>query len=305
MTLRALIWDVDGTLAETERDGHRVAFNHAFEVNGLARRWDVGAYGRLLEITGGYERLSADLRTLDEAPRDAAALAALARRLHEAKNQAYARLVGDGRIPLRAGVVRLIDACAAAGVVLAIATTTSRGNVDALLAVALGARWVDRFAAVVCAEDAPAKKPDPSVYRIALERIGVEAGEALAVEDSPNGVAAATGAGIAVLVTPSVYFADASFDGAAAIGGLDVPVAWPGGVAPRVDVDVSAHDPRERGLKRDARQRVRRDGTTRSSRHAATSAAKSAAWNASAARPMKADIQISAVAKLITAIEPP
>jgi len=213
--LRALIWDVDGTVAETERDGHRVAFNRAFAEAGLPWTWDVGEYAELLEVTGGRERILAYLQRRADAPAVAAEREALARRLHPRKNAFYAELVAKGGIRARPGVQRLMDECRAEGVALAIATTTSRANVDALFASLLGGDWQTRFAAVVCAEDAPAKKPDPLAYRLALQRLGVLPHEAFALEDSPNGLKAALAAGIACGVTRSAYFAEARFDAAA------------------------------------------------------------------------------------------
>ena len=214
--LRALIWDVDGTLAETERDGHRVAFNGAFEALGIPWRWDVDTYGRLLRVTGGYERILHDMASRTDAPASQPEREALARELHRRKNALYEARVATGGIALRPGVRGLIDECIDWGVMTAIATTTGRGNVDALLRANLGEYWESRFRAVVCAEDAPRKKPDPQAYLLALQRLGIEADEAIAIEDSPNGLAAARAAGIATLVTRSAYFGDCTFDGALA-----------------------------------------------------------------------------------------
>jgi HAD superfamily hydrolase (TIGR01509 family) len=213
--LRALIWDVDGTVAETERDGHRIAFNRAFAEAGLPWQWSVDEYAELLEVTGGRERILAYLQRRSDAPVSVAEREQLARRLHPRKNALYAAQVAQGGIAARPGVLRLMHECSAAGVALAIATTTSRANVDALLASLLGAGWETHFGAVVCAEDAPAKKPDPLAYRLALQRLGVAAHEAFALEDSPNGLRAALAAGIRCGITRSAYFAHARFDGAA------------------------------------------------------------------------------------------
>ncbi len=236
--LRAVIWDVDGTIAETERDGHRVAFNAAFEAHGLSWRWDVATYGDLLRVAGGFERLMHDMEERRDAPAGATR-AVLGRSLHRFKNEAYARIVAEGRIGLRPGVLRLMDECRADGVAQAIATTTSRANVDALFHGAFGAGWSRRFGAIVCAEDAPAKKPDPLAYVVALDRLGLAAVDVVAIEDSPNGLAAARAAGIATVVTRSDYFRDAVFAEASAVcDGLDSPIAWHGGAAPRVDLAV-------------------------------------------------------------------
>ncbi len=236
--LRALIWDVDGTIAETERDGHRVAFNQAFEDLGAGWQWDVQAYGSLLRVTGGYERLLYDMEGRRTAPTTAAEREALARALHQRKNQLYSTMVASGKLSARPGVRRLMDECADAGIALAIATTTGRGNVEALLSRLLGQHWQERFAAIVCAEDAAIKKPDPLVYRLALESLGVASQEALAIEDSPNGLAAASATGIGVLVTRSQYFASDPFPGRAAIcDDLDGPLTWHGGRAGKTDAE--------------------------------------------------------------------
>jgi HAD superfamily hydrolase (TIGR01509 family) len=212
--LRALIWDVDGTVAETERDAHRVAFNRAFAAAGLAWHWDVPQYGTLLQVAGGRERLLKFMEGRADRPHHADAREALARQLHRHKNDHYAALVAGGGIGARPGVRRLMDECAREGIALAIATTTGRGNVEALFASLFGSGWQSRFAAVVCAEDAPLKKPDPQAYCLALERLRVAPHEAFAIEDSPNGLCAARAAAVACGITRSAYFADAAFDGA-------------------------------------------------------------------------------------------
>lgn len=225
--LKVLLWDVDGTLAETERDGHRVAFNRAFEACGLPWRWNEARYGELLRITGGRERLLHDLQTRHDAPVLADERSALVASVHQKKNAIYADLVRDAGIPLRPGVMHLLRQCREQGVHMGIATTTSRVNVDALLRVHLGAQWADWFAVVVCGEDVQHKKPDPEVYRLALHALGIGALECVAIEDSPGGVAAARAADIPVVVTQSAYFASATIEGAVAIGpGLGDRSGW-------------------------------------------------------------------------------
>jgi HAD superfamily hydrolase (TIGR01509 family) len=204
--MKALIWDVDGTLAETERDGHRLAFNQAFEAAGLRWRWDVARYGELLSVTGGRERLLHDMASRPDAPAGPEQRQVMAAALHLRKNQAYAGIVNMGRIDPRPGVLRLMTQAQAAGVRLAIATTTSRSNVEALLGGWFGRHWQDRFAAVVCGEDVTRKKPDPQVYLKALAALELPASQAVAIEDSVPGMTAAAGAGLAVLLTPSIYF---------------------------------------------------------------------------------------------------
>lgn len=205
--LKALLWDVDGTLAETERDGHRVAFNLAFAEAGLAWGWTEQRYAELLHVTGGRERILTDMATRREAPAGEAEREALARRLHARKNQFYAEQVAQGRVLARPGVVGLIREAAAAGLVQAIVTTTSRSNVQALLPTLLGPHWGACFSAVLCGEDTERKKPDPEVYTLALQRLGLAPHEALAIEDSTPGARAAQAAGVPLVLRPSVYFA--------------------------------------------------------------------------------------------------
>ena len=231
--LKALLWDVDGTLAETERDGHRVAFNRAFEVNGLPWRWDEARYGELLRITGGRERLMHDMTTRPDAPTLTGERIALARVLHARKNAIYADLVRDTGIALRGGVESLMRQCRDHGVRMGITTTTSRTNVDALLQVHFGDRWSEWFSVIVCGEDVQHKKPDPEVYLLALQSLRINPLEAVAIEDSPGGVAAARAASVAVIVTRSTYFADATLEGALAIGpGLHQRAGWSPALAP-------------------------------------------------------------------------
>lgn len=236
--LKAILWDIDGTLAETERDGHRVAFNAAFEAFGLGWHWDEARYGELLRITGGRERILHDMATRGDAPALAGERERLARELHARKNQLYARLLQTEAIALRPGVAALIDEAARAGIRQAIVTTTSRVNVDALLRLHLGAAWRDRFAAVVCGEDVGAKKPHPEAYERCLALLSIGPLEAVAIEDSPGGVAAARAASVPVVVARSHYFAAATIDGVVAIGpGLHTRAGWQPRCAGRSDDD--------------------------------------------------------------------
>ena len=227
MKLQALLWDVDGTLAETERDGHRVAFNRAFEDAGLAWRWSVPRYGELLAVTGGRERLLHDMAARSDAPVLHAEREALARALHQRKNAVYAEIVAAGGVRLRPGVPELLDECRQRGLRMAVTTTTSRTNVEALLRAHLGPGWAGAFAALVCGEDVERKKPDPEVFTIALRQLGINPLDGLAIEDSPGGVAAARAAGVPVVVTRSAYFETATVEGAVAIGpGLGQRSGW-------------------------------------------------------------------------------
>ena len=214
--LEALIFDVDGTLAETERDGHRVAFNEAFREAGLDWEWSVDLYGELLRVTGGKERILHYVRTRhpDFRPPPGSSLEDYIARLHRAKNRHYARLLAAGAIRLRPGVARLLAEARVRGVRLAIATTTSPENVDVLLERTLGPEGPSWFEVIAAGDVVARKKPAPDVYEHVLARLGADPARCLAIEDSANGVAAARGAGVQVLVTPSFYTRRERFDGA-------------------------------------------------------------------------------------------
>ncbi|MBR0819463.1 HAD family hydrolase [Bradyrhizobium liaoningense] len=203
----ALIFDVDGTLAETE-ELHRRAFNHAFASHGLDWHWDRAIYKKLLRVTGGKERMRAHHDGLWIAPplpdTDIA-------ELHRVKTAHYAELIETGCCPLRPGVTDLLTAAKARGQRLAIATTTSHGNIDALLSQALGTRWAADFDAVVAGDDVRHKKPAPDVYLETLARLKLGAADCVAIEDSRNGLIAASRANIPVLITRSMFFRDDDF----------------------------------------------------------------------------------------------
>lgn len=210
--LRALIFDVDGTLADTERDGHRLAFNRAFAEAGLDWTWEPPLYGELLAVTGGKERIRHYLERHrpDELAR-LHELDSLIPRLHAAKTRHYTALVAEGGIPFRYGVRRLLEEARASGLRLAIATTTTPANVSALLGAQLGVeaeRWFDVIGAGDVVRD---KKPAPDIYYYVLERLGLPAAACLAFEDSENGLRAATGAGLKTVITPTDYSRDHDF----------------------------------------------------------------------------------------------
>jgi HAD superfamily hydrolase (TIGR01509 family) len=235
-TLRAVLFDVDGVISETERDGHRVAFNKAFETKGLPWRWDESRYGDLLSVTGGRERLLSDMGTRSDAPSTPNERETLARELHRLKNGFYAELVRSAALPLRPGVLALMDECTARNKQLAIVTTTSRSNIDVLMRVHVGPSWDKRFAAVICGENVRRKKPDPEAYLAALALLKLGPLQTVAIEDSPGGVAAARAADVPTVVTRSEYFKTAPIEGAIAIGpGLHMRSGWEPPLRPAPD----------------------------------------------------------------------
>ncbi|HEB96752.1 MAG TPA: HAD family hydrolase [Sedimenticola thiotaurini] len=213
--LEALIFDVDGTLADTEREGHRVAFNAAFSEAGLDWVWDEALYGRLLAVTGGKERMRYYLDHFNrEFPRPAD-LDRFIAGLHAAKTRHYKQLMAEGRIPLRTGVRRLLEEAREQGLRLAIATTTTPDNVTALLENSLEAGGSDWFEVIAAGDVVPAKKPAPDIYLWALEQLGLKPGQCLALEDSHNGVLSVLDAGIrSLVVTVNGYTRDEDFGGA-------------------------------------------------------------------------------------------
>ncbi|MBN8475640.1 HAD-IA family hydrolase [Sulfuritalea sp.] len=210
--LEALIFDVDGTLADTERDGHRPAFNAAFAEMGLDWHWDAALYGELLEVTGGKERIRFFCERHEPEFLQQADAEVRIRELHAAKTRHYVELCAQG-IPLRPGVERLLREARAAGLRLAIATTTTPENISALLAPDLLAL----FEKVGAGDTVPNKKPAPDIYQWVLAQLGLPAAACLAIEDSANGLRASRGAGLATVITRTAYTDDHDFSGALAI----------------------------------------------------------------------------------------
>lgn len=209
MNVRALIWDVDGTLAETE-ELHRAAFNAAFAEAGLAWHWSQDDYRRLLKTTGGKERIAVFMAEIGASGVDIPAL-------HKAKTALYTSMMAQGGLALRPGVADLMAQARAAGIRLAIATTTSRPNVDALCAACFGQPSDQVFEVIASGDEVPAKKPAPDIYLLALQRLGLPANACLALEDSRNGLRSALAAGLRTIVTPSVYTMGEDFTGADAV----------------------------------------------------------------------------------------
>lgn len=210
--LEALIFDVDGTLADTERDGHRPAFNAAFAEAGLDWHWDAALYGELLEVTGGKERIRFFCERHAPGFLQQANVEARIKDLHAAKTRHYVELCAQG-IPLRPGIERLLREASAAGLRLAIATTTTPENITALLAPDLLAL----FEKVGAGDTVPNKKPAPDIYLWVLAQLALPAAACLAIEDSANGLKASRVAGLATVITRTAYTDHHDFSGALAL----------------------------------------------------------------------------------------
>lgn len=210
MSIEALVFDVDGTLADTE-EAHRTAFNLAFERFALGWNWDRVTYRRLLDTAGGKERIAAYIAQLPMSRPERSLLLELLPQIHAEKTRFYSSIAKDGAVPLREGVARLMGEALAAGCRLAIASTTTAVNVDALLHATLGSRGVHMFSVIACGDQVRAKKPAPDIYLLALRHLGLPANRAVAIEDSSNGLRAACAAGLWTVVTPTYWSEDGDF----------------------------------------------------------------------------------------------
>ena len=207
--MTALIFDCDGVLADTVRDGHRPGFNQTFREFGLPVEWSEEEYGRKLQIAGGKERMASELTTefvgANGLPEDPEGQAAELAKWHRRKTEIYTEMVAAGRLPTRPGIRRIIGEAQDAGWKLAVASTSAEPSVRAILEQAVGAERAARFDVVLAGDVVPKKKPAPDIYVLALQRLGVTAGETLVVEDSRNGLLAAHGAGLRCVMTVNGY----------------------------------------------------------------------------------------------------
>ena len=222
--LQCLIFDVDGTLANTERDGHRVAFNLAFESAGLDWHWSIEFYGKLLTVSGGKERIKYFLQQYLPEFKPSRDLTDFVAHLHQLKTQHYLKLLRSGAIELRPGAKRLIEEAKKEGVALAIATTTSLPNVIALLEKYLDLDW---FEVIAAGDIVPAKKPAPDIYYYVAKHMELPPESFLVIEDSDNGLESAVAAGMKTVVTINNYTQQQDFSRAALVvsdlGGPEQP----------------------------------------------------------------------------------
>jgi HAD superfamily hydrolase (TIGR01509 family) len=207
--VNALIFDCDGVLADTERDGHRVAFNRTFTEFGLPIEWTEEDYAEKLKTAGGKERMATEL-TPDFVrayglPADAEGQAEVLATWHKRKTAIYMEMVADGLLPTRPGIRRIIAEAQDAGWALAVASTSAEPSVRAILERAAGPERAHRFGVVLAGDVVPRKKPAPDIYVLALERLGVDPADALVIEDSRNGLLAATAAGVPCVLTVNDY----------------------------------------------------------------------------------------------------
>jgi HAD superfamily hydrolase (TIGR01509 family) len=208
--LKALIFDCDGVLAETERDGHRIAFNRTFAAKGYDFEWDVALYKELVKIGGGKERMKYFFDRTSWPP-GTSDPEALIKELHRLKTDFYTQIVESGELPLRPGVARLVDEAIAAGVKLAVCSTSNEKAVHTLIERMLGPARKAGFDVILAGDVVSKKKPDPEIYTLVLDRLHLKPGECVVVEDNRNGLLAAKGAGMHCLVTTNGYTEDEDF----------------------------------------------------------------------------------------------
>ena len=211
---RCVLFDVDGTIAETEGNAHLPAFNRALAEAGLPWRWSRDDYVRLLKTAGGFERL---LRFAQESGNDPDALRDRLQQVHKAKNRHFSAILEEGGLPAREGFVELVRELAAAGIAWGVVTTTSRSNWNALWTHTLSRHGLPEPSVIVCGEDVQAKKPDPEAYELALRRLEMPPQRCCAIEDSRNGLLAAKLAGLEVAIVRSEFFGDEKFGEASVV----------------------------------------------------------------------------------------
>ncbi|MFO8006333.1 MAG: HAD-IA family hydrolase [Candidatus Brocadiia bacterium] len=214
--MEALIFDCDGVLVDTEKDGHRVAFNRAFELFALPVRWDVELYGELLAVSGGKERMRHYFQQ-EGWPEQAKDRDQFIRDLHRVKTTRYMEIIEGGRLPLRSGVKRLVDEAIRDGTTLAVCSTSNQRAVKAVVRELLGAERMNEFAAILAGDVVSNKKPDPEIYNLAKQRLGLGGSQCMVVEDSRNGLLAAKAAGMNCVITTSTYTVDEDFSEADAV----------------------------------------------------------------------------------------
>ena len=215
--LRALIFDVDGTLAETERDGHRVAFNQTFEAAGLDWHWSTDLYGELLQVAGGKERIRFYIEQYAPPLPPIRDWSTFIADLHKTKTRRYTTLLKSGDIQLRPGVRRIIEAARDEQIILAIATTSRLENALALLETTFGPDAPDWFDVIAAGDVVPQKKPASDIYLYVLDKMALTADQCVVVEDTEHGLIAATGAGLTTVVTVNDYTQNQDFSQAAVV----------------------------------------------------------------------------------------
>lgn len=212
--MEALIFDCDGVLVDTERDGHRVAFNKAFSEMGIPVKWDVKTYGELLKIAGGKERMKFFFDHHGW-PEDAAGdHDAFILNLHILKTRMFMEIIKSGELTLRPGIARMVDSAIAKGIKLAVCSTSNERAVNLIVEKLLGPERKTHFNAILAGDVVSRKKPDPEIYQLAIRAMSLTPRKCVVIEDSRNGFLAARAAGLPCLITTNGYTENEDFTGA-------------------------------------------------------------------------------------------
>ncbi|MBM7583231.1 HAD superfamily hydrolase (TIGR01509 family) [Caldicoprobacter guelmensis] len=226
--LKALIFDCDGVIAETERDGHRVAFNRAFKEAGLDVEWNIEEYGELVKIAGGKERMKAYFQRHPDIYPPERFNDEFINKLHKRKTEIFMDMSAKGELPIRPGIRRIIDEAHERGIILAVCSTSNEKSVVSLLQAVLGSQRLNWFNGIFAGDIVKAKKPAPDIYNLVKERFNLKGSECFVVEDSRNGLLAAKAAGMHCLITISFYSQHEDFSEAdlvvSSLGEPDLPV---------------------------------------------------------------------------------
>ena len=214
--MKAMIFDSYGVLVDTERDGHRVAFNRAFAAKGLNVEWDVAMYGELLKIAGGKERMKHYFQQHGY-PQGVADKDAFIKEMHKLKTDLFMQIIASGELPLRPGVTRLIDEAIADGMTMAICTTSNERAIQMIAEKLLGPKRKSKFSEILAGDVVKHKKPDPEIYNLAAERLSLDGSQCVVIEDSRNGMLAAKAAGMHCVITTSSYTKEEDFSEADAV----------------------------------------------------------------------------------------
>ncbi len=210
VAMKAIIFDCDGVLADTERDGHRVAFNKAFAEKGYAIEWGVELYGELLAVSGGKERMKHYFDNYGW-PSDVVDKESTIKELHKLKTDFFMQIIESGELPLRPGVARLVDEAISGGVILAVCSTSHERAVNLLVEKLLGPERKGRFSVILAGDVVSKKKPDPEIYNLASDRLSLEPSECVVIEDNRNGLLSAKAAGMHCVVTTNGYTMEEDF----------------------------------------------------------------------------------------------